>query len=256
VSDDAGIADKTALDDAAPAAFGEDALRLYLGRNSGPYVAFWERAQASDHPFVWSWNWWGLLFPLPWLFYRKLYAVGAVVVLLPVLLDALMGIGTKIGFLLAALVAAGGKPLVVERAERKTRAIDALGLLSQESIERLRRSGGVSRPGAVIGVLFTVSVLGLVIHDGLPVRLPGCAEPMVRETVIDIAQDNPEVTGLGVRDLRLEKIRQTAVLGEGHERLCHAELRGGGRSLSVEYDLLWRARDKGSFVVDLRVRED
>jgi hypothetical protein len=106
VSDDAGIADKTALDDAAPAAFGEDALRLYLGRNSGPYVAFWERAQASDHPFVWSWNWWGLLFPLPWLFYRKLYAVGAVVVLLPVLLDALMGIGTKIGFLLAALVAA------------------------------------------------------------------------------------------------------------------------------------------------------
>lgn len=253
--DDTGP-DHAAPDDTAPAAFGEDALRLYLGRNPGPYVAFWERAHTSSHPFVWSWNWWGLLFPLPWLFYRKLWAVGAAVVLLPVLLDALIGFGSKAGFVLAALVAAGGKPLVVERAERKIRTIDALGLLSQESIDRLRRAGGVSRPGAVIGALLMVSVFGLAVHDDLPVRLPGCAAPMVREVVIEIARDNAAMTGLGARALRLEKVRQAAVAGEGHGRLCHAELRGGGESLPVEYDVLWRARDEGSFVVDLRLRED
>jgi hypothetical protein len=256
LNENPGIVEDTARDETAPAAFGEDALRLYLGRNAGPYVDFWERARASGHPFVWSWNWWGLLFPLPWLFYRKLWSVGAAVVLLPVLLDALIGLGTKLGLLLAALVAAGGKPLVVERAERKTRTIDALGLVSQDSIERLRRSGGVSHPGAVIGALFMVALLGLAIYDDLPVRLPGCAELMVRETVIDIARDNPGVTGLEARNLRLEKIRQAAVIGEGHGRLCHAELRGAGQSLPVEYDLLWRARDEGSFVVDLRVRRD
>jgi len=261
LSEDHGISDDPAPhapapDDTAPAAFGEDGLRLYLGPNPGPYVAFWERARASGHPFVWSWNWWGLLFPLPWLFYRKLWAIGAAVVLLPVLLDALIGFGAKAGFVLAALVAAGGKPLVVERAERKTRTIDALGLLSQESIDRLRRAGGVSRPGAVIGALLMASVLALAVHDALPVRLPGCAAPMVREVVIDIARDNAAMTGLGAQVLRLEKIRQAAVAGEGHGRLCHAELRGGGESLPVEYDLLWRARDEGSFVVDLRFRED
>jgi len=92
-------------DDTAPAAFGEDGLRLYLGANPGPYVAFWERARASGHPFVWSWNWWGLLFPLPWLFYRKIWAVGAAVVLLPVLLDTMIGFGAKAGFVFLSISA-------------------------------------------------------------------------------------------------------------------------------------------------------
>jgi hypothetical protein len=248
--------DRVISDDTAPAAFGEDDLRLYLGRNPGPYMAFWERARASGHPFVWSWNWWGLLFPLPWLFYRKIWAVGAAVVLLPVLLDAMIGIGPGAGIALAALVAAGGKPLVVERAERKVRTIDALGLLSQESIDRLRRAGGVSRPGAAIGALLMAAVLIMAVYDSLPVRLPGCAAPVIREVVIDIARDNAEVTGLGGRVLRLEKIRQAGVVGEGGGRLCHAELRGAGEVLPVEYDVLWRSLDERRFVVDLRFRED
>jgi hypothetical protein len=255
VSEDRSIAEDTAR---APAreALGEDDLRLYLGPNPGPYVAYWESARASGHPFVWGWNWWGLLFPVPWLFYRKIWAVGAAVVLLPVLLDAVLGFGSEAGIGLAALIAAGGKALVIERAERKSKSVDALGLLSQESIARLRRAGGVSRPGAAIGALMMLAVLILALYDRLPARLPGCAAPIIREVVVDIARDNVEATGLESKVLRLERIRQAGVIGEREGRLCHAELRGDGESLPVEYDVLWRARSERRFVVDLRLRED
>lgn len=238
------------------AALREDDLRLYLGPNPGPYVAYWERARTSGHPFVWGWNWWGLLFPIPWLFYRKIWAVGAAAVLLPVLLDAVLGFGFEAGVGLAALIAAGGNALVTERAERKSRSVDALGLLSQESIARLRCAGGVSRPGAVIGALMMLAVLALALYDRLPVRLPGCAAPIIRELVVDIARDNAAVTGLKSRLLRLERIRQAGVIGQREGRLCHAELRGDGESLAIEYDVIWRVLAERHFVVDLRFRED
>ena len=255
MSEDRSIADDTAR---APAreALREDDLRLYLGPNPRPYVAYWERARRSGHPFVWGWNWWGFLFPIPWLFYRKIWAVGAAVVMLPVLLDAVLGSGSEAGILLATLIAAGGKALVIERAERKSRTIDALGLLSQDSIARLRRAGGVSRPGAAIGALMMLAVLILALYDRLPTRLPRCAAPIIREVVLDIARDNAAATGLESKDLRLERIRQTAVIGERDGRLCQAELRGGGVSLAIEYDVIWRVRGERRFLVDLRVREN
>ena len=252
--------DRSTVDDPARApareALREDDLRLYLGPNPRPYVAYWERARRSGHPFVWGWNWWGLLFPIPWLFYRKIWAVGAAVVMLPVLLDAMLGFGSEAGIILATLIAAGGKALVIERAERKSQAIDALGLLTQDSIARLRRAGGVSRPGAVIGTLMMLAVLILALYDRLPVRLPGCAAPIIRDVVLDIARDNADATGLKSTDLRLERIRQTGVIGARDGRLCQAELRGGGESLAVEYDVIWRARGERRFFVDLRVREN
>lgn len=260
MSEDRSIADDSARAPAREApreeVLREDDLRLYLGPNPRPYVAYWERARKSGHPFVWGWNWWGLLFPIPWLFYRKIWAVGAAVVMLPVLLDAMLGFGSEAGILLATLIAAGGKALVIERAERKSRAIDALGLLSQDSIARLRRAGGVSRPGAMIGALMMIAMLFLALYDRLPARLPGCAAPIIRDVVLDIARDNAEVTGLKSQDLRLERIRQTGVIGERDGRLCHAELRGAGESLAVEYDVIWRARGERRFVIDLRVREN
>ncbi len=253
MSEDRSIVDEPAQTSTGEA-LREDDLRLYLGPNPGPYVVYWERARKSGHPFVWGWNWWGLLFPIPWLFYRKIWAVGAAVVMLPVLLDAMLGFGSEAGIILATLIAAGGKALVIERAERKSRAIDALGLLSQDSIARLRRAGGVSRPGAAIGALMMLAVLILSLYDRLPARLPGCAAPIIRKVVLDIARDNAEATGLKSKDLRLERIRQTGIIGARDGRLCHAELRGEGESLAIEYDVIWRVRGERRFFVDLRVR--
>jgi len=246
----------TTTDEAVRPAAGEEDLRLYLGQNPEPYIALWERIRASGYPFVWSWNWWGALFPLPWLFYRKLWSVGAALVLLPVLLDAMIGFGSKAGLVMAALVAAIAKPLVIERAERKIRTVNALNLLSQESIERLRSAGGVSPPGAVIGALLMCSSLSLALYDELPVRLPGCAAPVIREVVLEIATDNPDMTGFGSNQLRLDRVRQHGTVFDDQGRLCHGELRAGAERVEIEYDIVWQAPNGRQFVVDLRLRDD
>lgn len=248
--------DLTTGDETARPMAGEADLRLYLGENPDPYITLWDRIRASGHPFVWSWNWWGLLFPVPWLFYRKLWPVGAALVLLPVLLDAMIGFGSRSGILMAALVAANGKALVVERAERKIRAVNALDLMSQESIERLRRAGGVSRPGAVIGALLMIAGLSLTIYDSLPTRLPGCAATVIRGVVLEIAAANPDMIGLRSRKPRLDKVRQQGTVIDGDGRLCHAELRAGGKSVAIEYDIVWQAATGRQFAVDLRLREN
>ncbi len=244
------------MGEAVRPAAGEEDLRLYIGENPLPYITLWERIRASGYPFVWSWNWWGLLFPVPWLFYRKLWSVGAALVLLPVLLDAMIGFGAKAGLVMAALVAAIGRPLVIERAERKIRAVNALDLLSQEAIGRLRLAGGVSRPGAVIGALLMFSSLSLALYDELPVRLPGCAAPVIREVVLEIAIDNPDMIGFGSRKLRLDRVRQHGTVIDDQGRLCHAELRAGGDRVAIEYDIVWQAPGGRRFVVDLRLRDD
>lgn len=248
--------DFTTRDEAVRPAAGEEDLRLYLGENPEPYISLWERIRNGGHPFVWSWNWWGVLFPVPWLFYRKLWSVGAALVLLPVLLDAMTGFGSKAGLVMAALVAAIGKPLVIERAERKVRAVNALDLLSQESIGRLRLAGGVSLPGAVIGALLMVSSLSLALYDDLPVRLPGCNALVIREVVLEIVTDNPDMTGFGPRMPRLDGVRQHGTVADNEGRLCHAELRAGKKSVAIEYDIVWQTPGGRQFVVDLRLRED
>jgi len=237
---------------------GEADLRLYLGPNADSYVHYRDRARAGSRPFLWHWNWWGFLFPVPWLFYRKLWAVGVALVLLPVLLDALYGFGTQMGIALAALIAAWGKPLVIERAERKVRQLDGLGLVSQHSIEWLRRAGGVSLPGALLGALLTLSLLGLYLYGKFPARLPGCEAPMVRATVLDIARDNAEQTGLPADQVELSGVRQEGVArnGPGPGRLCSAELRAAADRLPVEYEIFWQSRGEGRYVIDLRLRDE
>ncbi len=235
-------------------AFGEEDLRLYLGQEAQPFVTFWERQKASGYPFVWSWTWWGALFPIPWLFYRKLWAIGAVLVLLPILLDALIEFGLNTSLALGLLVGLTGKALVVDRAESKTQDINDLGLVSQDSIERVRRAGGVSVPGAVIGAILMLSSMGLVLYENFPNRLPSCKAPAVRDVVVGISAENLDAIGLPAGELLLQAPRQVGVKS-GSGRACHAELESVGVLVGIEYDVLWHDRDRGRYVVDVRLRD-
>jgi hypothetical protein len=179
-------------------------------------------------------------------------------ILIPVLLDAVYGFGTQMGIALAALIAAWGKPLVIERAERKVRQLDGLGLVSQHSIEWLRRAGGVSLPGALLGALLTLASFGLYLYGNFPAQLPGCAAPMVRATVLDIARDNAEQTGLPADQVELADVRQDGLAGSGPgpSRLCSAELRAVAGRVPVEYQIFWQSRGEGRYVIDLRLRDE
>lgn len=236
-------------------AFGEEDLRLYLGQNAQTFVSYWERLKASGYPFLWSWTWWGALFPIPWLFYRKLWSTGAVLVLLPILLDAMIDFGLNASLALGLLVGLTGKALVVERAESKTQNINDLGLVSQDSIDRLRRAGGVSAPGAAIGAILMLASMGLILYENFPNRLPSCKAPAVRDVVVAISAENVDAIGLPTGELAFLAPRQVASIENGKGRLCNAELQSGGILIGIEYDILWQDRERGRYVVDVRLRE-
>ena len=237
-------------------AFGEEDLRLYLGPHGQPFVTYWERLRTSGYPYLWSWTWWGALFPVPWLFYRKLWAVGAALILLSVLIDSMIDFGFNITLVLGLVIGLTGKALVVERAETKTRDINDLGLVSQDSIDRLRRAGGVSKPGAIIGAAMMLATLGLIAYENFPNRLPQCQAATIREVVIGISLENAEAIGLPAGALILDQPRQVRSSGNGASRFCQAHLRRGGASVAIEYDILWYDRSAGRYVVDVRLRAD
>lgn len=237
-------------------AFGEEDLRLYLGQNAQPFVTYWERLRDSGYPFLWSWTWWGALFPIPWLFYRKLWSAGAVLVLLPILLDAMIDFGLNACLALGLVIGLSGKALVVERAESKTQDINDLGLVSQDAIDRLRRAGGASVPGAVIGAILMFSSMGLIVYENFPKRLPACQAPTIRDVVIGISADNADAIGLPTGAPDFQAPRQVRIGNDGASRICHAELQSGGHTVAIEYDILWHDRRAGRYVVDVRLRKN
>ena len=156
--------------------------------------------------------------------------------------------------MLGVVIGLTGKALVVERAETKTRDINDLGLISQDSIDRLRRAGGVSVPGAVIGAAMMLSSLGLIAYENFPRRLPQCQAAMIRDVVIGISLENADAIGLPAGALILDQPRQVRGTSNGASRVCQAQLRRGGESVGIEYDILWHDRTAGRYVVDVRLR--
>ena len=241
--------------DPSPAAedYSEADLRLALGQNAEPYLGYVERRRRHGVLALWGWNWWGLLMPLPWFFYRKLWCIGASVLLLPLLLDTEFGWDAKIGFALAAVLAACGKPLVLERARRKLREATALGLGAADGAERLRRAGGVSRTGALLGVLLTASYMLLAFGSPIPGPLPACqAQPVVR-IVLDIAQQ--DLKGAIPPDQPIELRTPTPVEDDdGAGRLCTGDVVAAGLIIPVEYRVTWLSRARRLITVDLHSR--
>ncbi|MEM7221687.1 MAG: DUF2628 domain-containing protein [Pseudomonadota bacterium] len=226
-------------------------LRIALGPNDEPYMALWRRAQRARLGHYGSWCWWGFLTPLPWLFYRKLWAVGAALVLLPILSQAVLDTGAKAGFGLMALVGGFGMPMVIERCQRKARRVQALGLPAGEAIERLRKAGGVSLPGAIFGGLLTFSYLALVFGFKGPLALPACDDPVVIETALLIAHDSAADIGFDPRDIRLEAIDERDAARGRH---CWALLRSGDKELAVAYDVIWQNKSQRTISVDMSTR--
>lgn len=239
--------------DASKDAYSESDLRLALGPNAEDYLGYIERRKRLGVLALWGWNWWGLLMPLPWFFYRKLWRLGAVLLLLPLLLDTQFGWDAEIGFVLAAIIAAFGKPLVLEQTMHKLREATALGLGSAEGAERLRRAGGVSRIGALLGVLLSASYIYLAYGSPVPAPLPGCqAQPVVR-MVLQIAEQDLAHVIPSDRQIELrDAVPAEANAGAG--RLCYGDVVAAELVLPVQYRVTWLSRAERLITVDLKSR--
>jgi hypothetical protein len=106
------------------------------------------------------------LLAIPWFFYRKMYAWGAVVATMPTALELLFGKGGSAGnlafFTFYAMMA---KSLYVHHASRQLKRLRETCTNEAELLERAKRRGGVSVLSALIGTALTIG--GLLLTDWL-----------------------------------------------------------------------------------------
>lgn len=141
----------------------EELLRVYFGTNAEKFLKIHRKTKENGWTF--SFNWVVFLSPVIWFLYRKMYITGAFLVLMPFVLVALFpDVGFErylgIAFFLLAFSANG---LYVASAQWRIESFKKRGL-AQDALESLvRRSGGTSVPGAVLGAMILVGQVVLIV---------------------------------------------------------------------------------------------
>jgi Protein of unknown function (DUF2628) len=156
------------------------AMRAFIARGEAPYLRHYEklchrREQAAEAwpegglPFAFSWHWPAFVVTIPWMFYRKMYTGGIILVALPVFLDHLLpgSLFLGSGMLIAVLAGFCGKSWYLEHAARRLAKARRLYPSEAAQAAYLARASGVSLSAGVFGALVqivtaTVIVLGLL----------------------------------------------------------------------------------------------
>jgi hypothetical protein len=174
------------LDDWTPAISRADRARQldvmadFIGPRAERYLKHYEKirdrgdvlpndATGSQRRFRLSWHWPAFVLTVPWMFYRKMYTGGIILVALPVLLDHLLpgSLFLGSGVLVAIIVGLCGKSWYLEHAiNRFAKAERDFSDIAERCVY-LERAGGVSLSAGIFGALIqivtaTVIVLGLL----------------------------------------------------------------------------------------------
>ena len=131
-----------------PKIYRED-LALVIGTNADRYL---------DQARGYNWHWPAALVPLPWLLYRKMYweCFAFLALVLPLRLVFPQFITpTLLPVMLLGLYA---HTLYIHAARRRVRKANSRELPGARRNRYLVRAGGVSWPGAILGMLITLSV--------------------------------------------------------------------------------------------------
>jgi hypothetical protein len=138
-------------------------LTTFFGPRAEVFLDMYEKMQSGTGrrrtaPISWSWP--VFLGSFTWFFYRKMYAYGAIIIILPIILGYLLG---STGSALPIVFAMWAKAWYVTHALNRIVKADKLGLMGAERSDYLQRAGGVSLPAGIFAGLLFAAVLALVI---------------------------------------------------------------------------------------------
>ena len=131
-------------------------LATFLGPNADKFLKIYEMRDKPRSKL----NWAAFFLGFVWFFYRKMYLIGALFVVLPIVLGYLIPVG---GVATSAVAGHLGNGLYLRDAIRRIKKADELGLHGEERIAYLKRAGGVSWPAGVIAGLFFAGIIALVL---------------------------------------------------------------------------------------------
>jgi hypothetical protein len=152
----------------------ERLLRLFYGRNADKFLAYYyeERDFAIARAGVKKpigvmdrMNYAALFFPIAWYFYRRMYLYGALIVLAPIVIAMLFpSFSTSGNFGIAmALALMSNQVYFYYARQRITRIEKRVDLSPQARDDLIRRAGGVSIFGAILGGALTAAVFIIII---------------------------------------------------------------------------------------------
>lgn len=233
----------------------ENLFRLFVGPNADKFIRIY-RAQ-GENKHVTSFNWAVLLATLPWFFYRKLYVVGAGILLLPIILVVifpdLSGVGTT-G--LAVALALFANSLYVQIARRRIKKLKALNLLPAEREQRIRKAGGTSPAGAVFGTLIVVCMVALLFVDQATAKLPDCDNEHVQSLAKTILTDILSENGVDAEALALSDFKAVESAEDGSQHLCSFSVELGTENSSMFLSVTWSDSTSEEFQVSVGPTQD
>jgi Protein of unknown function (DUF2628) len=141
----------------------ERLLKLFVGPNADTFLKVHYDLNANKFPK--SFNWVAFLFPMPWLFYRKMYLWGIALLLIPTILYTVFPDLPDVNIAVGGIFLIMGNRFYIESATKKIKKIEALGLSPEELDERIRNTGGVSKAGAIFGGIIMISMVALIALD-------------------------------------------------------------------------------------------
>ena len=144
----------------------------FVGPRSAAYAgAFAAEATGSSSSFG-GWHWPAFLWTVPWMFYRKMYSGGVILVVLPVFLDHILpgALFLGSGILIALVCGLFARSWYAEHATR--RIAKAYREFGDPNIRQayIEHAGGVSIAGAVFGFLTQIATISVIILDILPLE--------------------------------------------------------------------------------------
>jgi hypothetical protein len=135
-------------------------LTTFFGPRSKAYLSFYEKMRNGNGRII-GWSWPVFFGSFVWFFYRKMYIWGAASVLIPIVLVVLFPSLPGGAYMSFAVLA---KDAYVQRALKRIRKADELGLMSTERTDYLQRAGGVSIVAGAIALFMAAAFLALAAY--------------------------------------------------------------------------------------------
>jgi hypothetical protein len=225
------------------------------GRSGAPHVL--ERASSFNRSFLWV----AFFFPLPWLFYRRFYALGSafligsivLTLLAPKVGAAAAGLGANIFFLIA------GKRLYLNRAIRAIQKADERALRGPERRAYLERLGGASVPALIAAILLLAACSAVPFIAGFKkgleaVRagaLPSCSSSKATDVAAKILAGATFAPSASPSVWRFSDISDRTPAGGAEQHECHATASAGQITAIVSYTVTWKDDERKLFAVHL-----
>lgn len=138
-------------------------LATFVGYNTDAYLQYYHDVYSAGwKAFFLHWHWAPCAFAVPWLFMRRRFGAGLVLLIAVAAIGFLMPGGQGTGIALAGgalLCGFAGRPFYIWSALRAIQVIEARRLWPVQRDEKLRRSGALSIIGGFLGAVLWVAAL-------------------------------------------------------------------------------------------------